>query len=110
MRSLEHETAVVPQIWHLEVANVLLTATRRERIREQEWPRLIAALGDLPIEVDSAARDQALGTTLHIAAQQGISACDAAYLELAVRRSLPIATLGRRLAEVCREARLALAV
>jgi predicted nucleic acid-binding protein len=102
LESLERDFAVVPQLWHLEVANVLLMAARRNRIREQDWPKLIGALDALPIEVDVETHSKALPVTLGIAAKHGISAYDGAYVELAGRRDLPLATLDRRLAETCR--------
>lgn len=104
LESLEHDFAVVPQLWHLEVANVLLMATRRKRIRENDWPQLIGALDALPIEVDAETHSKAWPVPLGLAARHGISAYDSAYLELAGRRDLPLATLDRRLAETCRSA------
>ena len=102
LESLAHDSAVVPQLWPLEVANVLLVATRRGRIREQDWPQLIDALDALPIEVDGQTHSRAWTMTLGIASRHGLSAYDAAYLELASRRNLPLATLDTRLAEACR--------
>ena len=97
LRSLTEDVAVVPQIWSLEVANVLLVATRKGRIQRHEQTRLVAAIKALPIEVDRDSHSQALTATLNIAAEHSLSAYDAAYLELALRRSLPLATLDKRL-------------
>jgi predicted nucleic acid-binding protein len=104
LQSLETDEAVVPQLWGLEVANVLVVASRRGRVSEEERPRMVSALDDLPIEVDPFTHSHALSATLRLAAQLGISAYDAAYLELAMRRSLPLATLDSRLSAACRQA------
>ncbi len=101
LQSLTEDVAVVPQIWSLEVANVLLIATRKGRIQRHDQTRLIAAIKALPIEVDRDSHSQALTATLNIAAEHSLSAYDAAYLELALRRSLPLATLDKRLRNAC---------
>ncbi|MCD4750894.1 MAG: type II toxin-antitoxin system VapC family toxin [Thermoanaerobaculales bacterium] len=101
LQSLTEDVAVVPQIWSFEVANVLLVATRRGRIKHNDQLHLVAAITALPIEVDRESHSQALTATLNIASEQGLSAYDAAYLELALRRSLPLATLDRRLRSTC---------
>jgi len=104
LESLVDDVAIVPQIWTLEVANVLLVAGRRGRIDAGDRPHLVAAINALPIEVDRETSDHALVGTLGLAAEQDLSAYDAAYLELALRRKLPMATLDRRLARACRAA------
>jgi predicted nucleic acid-binding protein len=85
--------AVVPSLWRLEVANALLMAERRRRIdpvRRREGLALIAAL---PIEVDLGTWDRAWHDILPLAARFRLTAYDAAYLELAQRIGLPLATL-----------------
>lgn len=80
----------VPTIWLLEVGNLLLSAYRRKRITTEKRRELAAAAGALRIKVD---RDPVAITTLdELAARHGLSAYDAAYLELALRRGLPLAT------------------
>lgn len=64
LEPLAHDSAVVPQLWPLEVPNVLLVATRRGRTREQDWPQLIDALDALPIEVDGQTHSRAWTMTL----------------------------------------------
>jgi len=102
--SLITDTAIVPALWGYEVANVLLVATRRGRLQQSDWPLLQAALAALPITVDNESHQRTLNSTLPLAAQHGLSAYDAAYIELAQRRALPLATLDQRLREVCRAA------
>ena len=77
LKSLEHDAAVVPQIWSLDVANVLLVASRRGRIESDDWPQVITAFESLPIEVDHETHSRALAETLWLAAEHGISAYDA---------------------------------
>ena len=90
-----HATATqdvwVPALWLLEVGNLLLTAQRRKRITVDKRRELAAAAVALHIKVD---REPVAITALDdIAASHGLTAYDAAYLELALRRRLPLATL-----------------
>ncbi len=87
--------ATVPQLWHYEVSNALLVAERRAAIPERGAELRIRSLAALPIVTDrEAAPDQAM----ELAIAHGLSYYDALYLELAHRKSLPLATLDRRLA------------
>ncbi len=89
----------VPSIWSLEIANTLLVAERRNRITPEQSELAIALLQSLLIHIDEATNTHALSSTLVLGRQQGLAAYDAAYLELALRLKLPIATLDTRLAE-----------
>ena len=95
------EGAVVPPIWPLEIGNVLLVALRRGRIRQEELEAMVERLSRLPIEIDIEAIDHALAGVLLIAAQLGLTTYDAAYLDLAQRRNLPLATLDKRVRTAC---------
>ena len=88
---LRTESAIVPALWSLEVANVLLVAERRGRIREAEVTRFVALLGQLPIEI----RDDVPRVTdlVGLGRTHQLSAYDAAYLHLAERAGVPLATL-----------------
>ena len=80
----------VPALWLLEVGNLLLSAQRRKRITADKRRELAAAATALRLKVD---REPVAITMLdEIAARHGLSAYDAVYLELAMRRSLPLAT------------------
>ncbi len=94
--ALVKASAVVPALWHLEVANALLVGERRKRTTEAKATQFLGLLQSLPISVDDATIGQAWGETLHLARGQNLSAYDAAYLELALRRGLPLATLDDR--------------
>ena len=102
--SLVENTAVVPGLWPIEVANVLLVATRRGRIKEEIWPDLLERLAALPIETDPEIGTRAFTDSLRVARDQRLSVYDAAYLELAMRRRIPLATLGRELGAAARDA------
>jgi predicted nucleic acid-binding protein len=84
---------VVPMLWPLEVANALLMGERRKRSTEAETIRWIGILNRLPIVIDDETNTRAWSDTLALARGHKLSAYDAAYLELAVRRKLPLATL-----------------
>jgi predicted nucleic acid-binding protein len=75
------------------VASGLLTAERRGRIRADEVTRVTRHLLSLPIEIDPPERNRAGTALFRLARTRGLSVYDAAYLELAIRRGLPIATL-----------------
>ncbi|BBO16453.1 virulence associated protein VapC [Candidatus Brocadia pituitae] len=84
--------AVAPSIWALEVANVLLVGERRKRLKEADSARFIELLRELHITADNETADHALREILSIGREQGLSSYDAAYLELAMRHGLALAT------------------
>lgn len=94
---LSDTEAVVPPLWPYEVANGLWVAERRGRTTITHIQRVLALLQPLPIHVDLAAHERARGEVLSLARQEGLTVYDAAYLELAMRQGLPIATLDRQL-------------
>lgn len=98
------EGAAAPGLWPLETANVLLRAERAKRITSDERRRALATLAALPIHIDADTAVQAWDRTLNLAEAQGLTLYDASYLELALRLSLPLASLDRtlrRAAAVC---------
>ena len=105
---LEQDSAHVPSIWPLEVGNALLVALRRGRISEGDVTRIAAALAALPVEVDHDAGGAALREVLDLARKLRLTTYDAAYLELAKRRALPLATLDSTLRRACAASRVAL--
>ncbi len=86
------EGAFVPGLWRLEVANALQVAVRRKRCDLAFRDKALAELRNLPITVDTETDHAAWSATLHLADRFGLTLYDAAYLELARRRHLPIAT------------------
>lgn len=98
--------AVVPSLWRLEVANGLQVSIKRGRIDPTYRDASLASLKILPIEVDSETDAQAWEATLQLAERHKLTLYDAAYLELARRRHLPIATRDDQLADAARAASL----
>jgi predicted nucleic acid-binding protein len=98
---LERTTAVAPAIWPYEVANALLVAQRRARIGDDDLLRVRRALAALPIEVEAVASDHVLSAVSDLGRRLEITSYDAAYVELAARRRLPLATLDARLRKAC---------
>lgn len=90
--------AVVPALWMLEVANSLTVAVRRERISQQDRSDALADLSALEISIDPETERHAWKATLQLADHHGLTVYDAAYLELAQRKRLPLVTLDRALA------------
>lgn len=95
--SMPTARAHVPNLWPLEVANVLLVGERRRRITAADTARFLSLLDSFPIAVDDETTARAWVETLALARAQNLSAYDAAYLELAMRRGLPLATLDDKL-------------
>lgn len=91
------DTAWAPAIWELEATNVLRSACLRQRLNAQRAQQALVSLSQLPIEVDrhAVARSELLALALRF----GLSTYDAAYLELALRKQLPLATKDVALAE-----------
>ena len=89
---LAAEAASVPAIWHLEIANVLALSERRGRITPADTAEFIALLETLEIVIDEGTPSRALGRVLDLARAERLTAYDAAYLELAMRLGLPLAS------------------
>jgi predicted nucleic acid-binding protein len=96
-RELPERTAFVPTLWPLEVANVLLNGERRKRSTQAQAAKFLQSLAAMPITADDETNLHAWNATLNLARAHNLSAYDAAYLELAMRRSLPLATLDEKL-------------
>jgi len=90
---LSQSGAWVPGLWRLEVANVLEMGVRRKRHDSDFRDATLADLAQLPIQVDLETDQQAWSATLRLAERHQLTLYDAAYLELALRRNLPLATL-----------------
>jgi predicted nucleic acid-binding protein len=100
------DSAVVPALWLYEVANVVELAVRRGRIPKETAQAFLDSLADLPIEVENPGRTQVLVTVRAVAGQYQLTAYDAAYLELVIRRQLPIASLDKALSRAAMAAGL----
>ena len=85
--------AIVPGVWPLEVANVIVKAQAKGLASEARAAVFIGLLGDMGISVDTRTAERAMGDTLQLARRYQLSSYDASYLELALREGLPLATL-----------------
>ena len=95
--------AIVPAIWPLEVANVLLVAERRKRLKKADTARFAELLNGLPIVVEWINSEHALTRVLANGREFGLSSYDAAYLELAMRQGLPLASRDKALRAASRK-------
>lgn len=91
------EGAIVPSVWYLELGNVLLQAERRGRLSAADTTTALALINDLPIVVDDETSLRALRETRTLARAEQLTSYDAAYLELAMRRGVPLASKERGL-------------
>lgn len=101
---LNNEEALAPSIWPLEVANGLRTAERRGRLDLADLPHVRELLVSLPIQTESIDLGTALGEVSEFARSLNLTAYDAAYLALAARRGLALATVDEDLRKACRTA------
>ncbi|HEV8642586.1 MAG TPA: type II toxin-antitoxin system VapC family toxin [Methylomirabilota bacterium] len=92
LEALADGAAVVPALWPLEVANVLVMAERRRRLSRAAAMRFLELVGELPVVVDSPITIGEIPGLLGLATAHQLSAYDAAYLHLAMREQLPLAT------------------
>jgi predicted nucleic acid-binding protein len=101
-RRVRDDGALVPGLWHLELANVLLQAERRGRIGRNDVVLRLALIADLPIAVDPETAGRASREVLSLGRAEALTAYDAAYLELAIRHGVPLMTRDDELAAAAR--------
>ncbi len=101
---LLRDPAIVPRIWWFEIRNLLIVNERRGRLDAAKSNRALRILRQLPIEFDQRINEERL---LDLARTHRLSIYDAAYLELASRENVPLATLDGALACAARVERLA---
>lgn len=97
LQSVTDSGAVAPSLWRLEVANALQMAVRRKRIDAAFRDASVKDLRGLDIEIDAETDEHAWKATLQLADRHSLTLYDAAYLELAQRLDLPLATLDQQL-------------
>lgn len=101
---LDNQDALVPNLWHLEIVNVLLRAEKGGQITQGESDAFISQLENLPIHVDPITSHQAFTRTVNFARTYKLSSYDASYLEIAIREGLPIATLDKDIIKASKKA------
>ncbi|HEX4044870.1 MAG TPA: type II toxin-antitoxin system VapC family toxin [Gammaproteobacteria bacterium] len=94
---LEQGQAKVPTIWPLEVANVLCMSVRSKKISPLEVAEFKELLAALPINIDNTTSLKAMGSIYTLAEEQHLTIYDAAYLEIAIRDNIPLATFDKAL-------------
>ncbi|MDX2143420.1 MAG: type II toxin-antitoxin system VapC family toxin [Rhodospirillaceae bacterium] len=86
------EGCAAPAIWPTECVNILLVAERRKRVTAADVEKNIIKLQSLDVEIDPEMAERSFSDIFALARQHGLTSYDAAYLELAARRKLPLAT------------------
>ena len=97
LKQVVESGAEAPSLWPLEILNALSMAERRRRINADRRQRLCGFLHDLPVNIDVETASRAWAATSQLAARFKLTLYDAAYLELAQRLNLPLATLDKEL-------------
>jgi predicted nucleic acid-binding protein len=100
---IDSEGAIVPDLWRLEIGNALLSAERRGRLKRSDVEQRLGLLMALPITIDGDTASRAWTDTLLLARAERLTLYDAAYLELAIRRDVELATLDRELRRAARK-------
>ena len=95
---LRRSGTFVPQLWHLEVVNVLVIDVRKGRYAMPAIERYLSHLAAIEITVDSGTHERAWTSILELAVKHRLTSYDATYLELAVRKQAALATLDKALA------------
>lgn len=92
LRSVAANGALAPSLWRLDVANVLRNAVRRRRCDEPYVDLSLARLDRLAVAIDDETDVHAWGATKQLSREENLTVYDAAYLELALRKRLPLAS------------------
>ena len=101
--SLEGKTILVPPIWGLEISHAILVGERTKRLNQSDMRQFAKLLEGLSLVQDMQAVGRYMETVLPLARHHGLSAYDAAYLELSLRQSAPLATLDAKLRKAAKQ-------
>lgn len=101
---LDYEEILVPTIWYAEVANAILRGERKGLVTAAQSAAFLAELDSADIDTEMEAPRLRQGVVLALARSHGLTAYDAIYLELALRRAVPLATFDLHLANAVRKA------
>ncbi|HOW71501.1 MAG TPA: type II toxin-antitoxin system VapC family toxin [Phycisphaerae bacterium] len=99
LAALEHMEAIVPCVWPLEMANSLAVHEREGRLTAADVTRVLDLIRELSIAIEEETSRRTVGEILALARTHQLSAYDASYLELAMRKGLKLATLDESLQE-----------
>lgn len=107
LRRVPKERAVVPELWYLEVTNVIAIAERKRLVRSTEIPERLALIALLPVQVEHVPHGDVLSVVLPLARNENLTSYDAIYLHLAIKLGLSIATRDAALVRAARRHRVA---
>lgn len=100
LKQLEIEQAFVPEIWSLEISNILILAERKKRIKYADIVQFLELINKLNIEIDNENSIKAFNEILSLAHSEKITTYDASYLELSMRKGMPLASKDLQLRKV----------
>lgn len=104
LSAIKQSIALVPSLWHTEIANALLVGERRNIITEAQIIDYLNRLSRLPIITDDTSVANRRDQVIALAREHKLSAYDATYLDLALRMNAQLATFDAKLAEAMRRA------
>ncbi len=107
LEQLIDNNASVPSLWHLEIGNVLLQAERRGCITTSQISTRLELIASLPITTDTETDSRAFREIMTLARTQSLTTYDAAYLELAIRQGIPLATQDKALVRAATQTKVA---
>ena len=102
LRTVVETAVIVPGLWRWELYNALLVAERRGRVSSEDIGRMLEEMQALRFEFDSTPNLDA-ATELTLARKFSLTAYDAAYLELAIRKSARLMTRDSELANAAEQ-------
>ncbi len=103
LQALTHGEAAAPSIWPLQVANALLMAQHKGRLTVPECEYFLSLLGQLPIRVEYETPEHVWDQVLSLAQHYNLTVYEAAYLDLAMRLTRPLATQDPSLRQAAEE-------
>lgn len=108
LEHLEKEAAYVPPLWFLEVSNVILIGEKSKRLSRFQSNQFLAILSELNIKCEDPLNTHIFTSTIELARTYQLTSYDAIYLDLALKRKLPLATLDQSLRKASKKAGLSL--
>jgi predicted nucleic acid-binding protein len=108
LESLETNKAIVPSLWPLEIANSLSLSLRKKRIDDAGVFKFLERIESLQIAIDNETILHALTDTFALSCHCELTAYDAAYLELAQRLDIPLASKDRQLCAAAKKLKITL--
>jgi len=100
---MQENAVLVPSLWFIEMTNILSNGERKGRTTAAEVETFITVLSSFDIEIDSDGPNRAFSQVLPLCRAHQLTSYDAVYLELALRRHLPLATLDDQLRKAAKK-------